>query len=153
MIENWISGCARSHSSCTLFRLNSYPGYVPARLILIEQDQRQLRLRLCSRNDNQHRADYVALSHCWGSNPDLVPRTTIANLQSRMKSIPWGDMSKTFQDAMQTTFKLGKRYIWVDSLCIVQDDSKDLEIHCESLSKIYSNSFCTISATGAMDGT
>ena len=70
-----------------------------------------------------------------------------------MESIPWGDLTKTFQDAMETTFKLGKWYIWIDSLCIVQDDSKDLEVHCESMSQIYSNSFCTISATGAMDGT
>lgn len=54
---------------------------------------------------------------------------------------------------MQTTFKLGKWYIWIDSLCIVQDGSKDLEVHCKSMSRIYSNSFYTTSATGAMDGT
>ena len=39
------------------------------------------------------------------------------------------------------------------SLCIVQDDSRDLEVHCESMSQIYSNSFFTISATSAKDGT
>jgi hypothetical protein len=38
------------------------------------------------------------------------------------------------------------------ALCIVQDDSQDLQVHCEAMSQIYSNRFCTISATGAMDG-
>jgi hypothetical protein len=54
---------------------------------------------------------------------------------------------------MQTVIKLGKTYIWIDSLCIVQDNPNDVNVHCESMSQIYSNSFCTISATGAKDGT
>lgn len=154
LCRDWISQCIKEHSSCTLFRLNSLPGYVPARLIRIEREKKRLRLRLRDRSAFQRRdGEYVALSHCWGSNPELVPRTTVANLESRMEDIPWNDLSKTFQDAMQITVELGKSYIWIDSLCIVQDDLKDVNVHCESMSQIYSNSFCTISATGAKDGT
>jgi hypothetical protein len=164
LIDDWISDCARNHHSCTIYRLNSNPGYVPARLIYIEnrqlrpgsfhtQNEQQLRPKLCRRGVYGYGEDYIALSHCWGANPELVPGTTTANIDSREMGIPWSDLTKTFQDAMEITVRMGKSYVWIDSLCIVQDDFKDLEVHCESMSQIYSNSYCTISATGAMDGT
>ena len=158
LIQKWISECTERHHSCTFHRLNCDPGYVPARLIWVRPDPEQeppIHLSLIRTGDYEHNEDYdyVSLSHCWGSDPELVPQTTMANHKSRTAGIGWDDLSKTFQDAIETTFKLGKSYIWIDSLCIVQDDPQDVAIHTEFMRQIYSNSFCTIAATGAKDGT
>ena len=106
LVDNWLGNCTRSHHSCTIYQLNSTPGYVPARLIRIENcwpASPRIRARLCERIDYQYGEDYIALSHCWGSNPERVPRTTTANLHSRLIDIPWSDLTRTFQDAMEVT--------------------------------------------------
>jgi hypothetical protein len=57
---------------------------------------------------------YAALSHCWGTKEFFV--TTEANFEQNKNGIEWDDLSKTFQDAVQITRRLGLRYLWVDSL-------------------------------------
>jgi hypothetical protein len=157
-------------------------GYIPARLVQVEchltkDDVRTMstsstkkaprsaitlypesfRLRLVERDeilaDRIGNIEYIALSHCWGCDQAAIPRTTKQNRSARKEGIPWNELTKTFKDAMEITWKLQKQYIWIDSLCIVQDDSSDLEVHCASMSQVYSNAVCTIAATGAVDGT
>lgn len=52
---------------------------------------------------------------------------------------------------MHITRGLGLRYIWIDSLCIIQDDQKDLEEQCAVMNLVYLISFCTISASDSKD--
>ncbi|PVH86905.1 HET-domain-containing protein, partial [Cadophora sp. DSE1049] len=68
---------------------------------------------------------YVALSHCWGGETPL--KTTTASLEQHCRSLPVRLISKTFLDAMTVTRELGFRYLWIDSLCIVQDSKLDWE--------------------------
>lgn len=156
LIQNWISNCSQGHSACTIFRINSNPGYIPARLIKIRQvwDGPAV-LRLIERDQIQpserSHIEYVALSYCWGENQSIIPRTTTANITRRKLSIPLEELTQTIKDAIDIALKLSKAYLWVDSLCIVQDDSSDLEVHCASMSQVYSNAFCTVAATGAAD--
>ncbi|KAH8650268.1 hypothetical protein BGZ60DRAFT_389370, partial [Tricladium varicosporioides] len=66
---------------------------------------------------------YIALSYCWGgSNP---PSTTKSNEAARHLGIPSSQISRTFQDAIKVTRWLGFQYLWIDALCIVQDDKED----------------------------
>ncbi|KAK3166666.1 hypothetical protein OEA41_009791 [Lepraria neglecta] len=95
-------------------------------------------------------APYVTLSHCWGR-PNWT-RATRANLDSLKRDIPWTSLSKTFQDAIQVTEWLGFQYLWVDGLCIVQDDHQDWEYHVSMMAEIYSNSQITIAASKAENG-
>lgn len=74
---------------------------------------------------------YLALSHCWGN--DTVPKTTTENLSERQIGIPFSSLSKTFQEAIQITRAFGIRYIWIDSLCILQDSIADWEYGNETL--------------------
>jgi hypothetical protein len=94
---------------------------------------------------------YATMSHCWGSHmPLLLLSSNIAELQKR---IPISQLSRSFQDAFLITQRLGLNYIWIDSLCIVQDLAADWERESQSMSEVYSNSYCNIAAAHAADGT
>lgn len=93
---------------------------------------------------------YTALSHCWGKMQ--IIRTTKATLEQMKKGIPWASLSKTFQDAITLTRQLGVQYIWIDSLCIVQDDRYDWEIESATMAAVYQNAYLTIAASLAADG-
>lgn len=93
------------------------------------------------------RSHYLALSHCWGSVQILT--TTCQNLEQRKRSIPVTQFPKTFRDAVQITRKLGLQYLWIDSLCIVQDSKDDWDAESAVMGRLYSQAFLTIAAGGA----
>lgn len=64
---------------------------------------------------------YIALSHCWGTEQNFT--TTKATRDARMKEIAWNELPKTYRDAIKVARKLHIRYVWIDSLCIIQDDA------------------------------
>jgi Heterokaryon incompatibility protein (HET) len=66
------------------------------------------------------KAPYIALSHCWRIN--LTYKTEQATFSERCLEIDYDALPKTFRDAIQITPHLGLRYLWIDSLCIVQDN-------------------------------
>jgi hypothetical protein len=65
---------------------------------------------------------YIALSHCWGSDIDLEARTLTSNIEARYVGFEMNLLPKTFRDAINLTRKLGIRYIWIDTICILQDN-------------------------------
>jgi hypothetical protein len=67
-------------------------------------------------------------------------------------SVNYEDLPKTFQDAIQITRGLGFRYLWIDSLCIIQDDLEDWRIESATMARIYSNGACNLCATAASEG-
>ncbi|KAF2091809.1 HET-domain-containing protein, partial [Saccharata proteae CBS 121410] len=90
---------------------------------------------------------YAALSYCWGPRelpPPLTTKTT--SFRHRRESIPMALMQKTLQDAVAITRSLGIQYIWIDSLCIVQDDVSDWERESQQMADVYTNAFVTICA-------
>lgn len=62
-------------------------------------------------------------------------------------------LSKTFHDAIETTLELGLHYIWIDSLCIIQDDMDDWRREASRMKDVYAGSSVTISASDAKDST
>jgi hypothetical protein len=92
----------------------------------------------------------VTLSHCWG-NLEFT-KLLKENKKDMQKSVPVQELSKTFRDAMSVTQHLGFRYIWIDSLCIVQDDEDDWRQESALMGAVYSFSTLTIAAAGAQDG-
>ncbi|KAK4195617.1 heterokaryon incompatibility protein-domain-containing protein [Triangularia verruculosa] len=95
---------------------------------------------------------YIALSYCWGGSAEASTQTksmqaTIADHERRiqLKSLP-----KTIQDAVAVTRELGIDYIWVDALCIIQDDEDDRNHEIARMGAIYANAYVTLSASGAI---
>jgi Heterokaryon incompatibility protein (HET) len=90
---------------------------------------------------------YVALSHCWGGNMPL--KTTHGCLNAYMEKLPVSLQPQNFQDAMKITMELGVRYLWIDSLCIIQDSLQDWKHECTVMGDVYANASITISAAAA----
>src|SRR4051812_13673725 len=109
---------------------------VPSRLIYIGPGTLQLQTFPNSRRT--HSMKYVTLSHCWGTIEIL--RLLKENFQSLKKEIIVADLTKTFQDAIWIAQSLGFQYIWIDSLCIIQDDEEDWRRESILMSSVYSNS-------------
>lgn len=97
------------------------------------------------------RVDYLTLSHRWG---EAVPLKLMEhNLDLFRKDIAWGELPRTFQDAVRITRYLGYSYIWIDSLCIIQDSKPDWKHEAALMGRIYRNSACNIAASSALDST
>lgn len=90
---------------------------------------------------------YNALSYCWGLSQTCV--TTLATLKSHERNIPWTSLSSTFRDAILFSLALGINLLWVDALCIVQDDTNDWESESAKMVDVYQNAFLTLAATAS----
>ena len=95
---------------------------------------------------------YMTLSHCWGE-PDgpRPPKLTNANIDSMRNCIPMEVLPRTFKDAIQITRNLGVGYLWIDSLCIIQDSMDDWRRESRLMDKVYRNSACNIMAEAAVN--
>lgn len=96
---------------------------------------------------------WVALSHCWGQKENHPLKTTRSNLGQHLKCIHMSSLSKTFQDAVVATRALGLHYLWIDSLCIVQDDEDDWKKESQMMVTIYEQAVITLAASAARDST
>jgi hypothetical protein len=94
-------------------------------------------------------ARFATLSHRWGTQKFLL--ATKSSLQQLKEGISFDDLSKTFQDAVVITRRLGIPYLWIDSLCIIQDDKEDWARESEKMGVIYENAYINFAATGTED--
>jgi len=140
----------------TLFQSSSNasyePRFYPTRLIEFSANpQERPELRLIETSDVVPEGHYVTLSHCWGGSNIL--KLTRQNLDDLKEEISLDDLSvpKTFKDAFNFVRRLSSRirYIWIDSLCIIQNDSGDWAREAVRMYQIYRNSYCNISATAS----
>ncbi|KAK3642958.1 hypothetical protein LTR56_010555 [Elasticomyces elasticus] len=139
-IKEWMRTCGEEHHLCAIPPASVLP------LRVVEVSNHRARVVY----SDGVVAPYLTLSHCWGSSP--VIRLLRENIHALEKDIPWTSLSKTFQDAILLTWRLGFRYIWIDSLCILQDSTEDWEFHASRMAQIYSKSQLTLSADGGTDG-
>lgn len=90
---------------------------------------------------------YLALSYCWGG--DQPHKTTRERIISEEFNLAWSNLPASIQDAVKVTIQLGYQFLWVDSLCIVQDDELDKAQQIALMPQIYSNAAVTIIASSA----
>ena len=89
---------------------------------------------------------YFCLSHRWGSAQPL--RLTKQSLVAFKEfGIPWESMPHTFKDAAMLVLELGFNFLWIDSLCIIQDDEEDWKQEAANMGSIFRNSYLTIATT------
>ena len=156
LARTWLAQC-REHDACRAVRGS---GYVPARLLdlgggasEVSSDLRLVDTRTSPLGGAGVAIDYVALSHCWGP-PESQPIQTTKNaLPVFLDSIAFGSLPLSFREAVQFCRELGYRYLWIDSLCIVQDDRNDWAREACRMADVYENAVCTLAATSAQDST
>ncbi|KAK0701249.1 heterokaryon incompatibility protein-domain-containing protein [Lasiosphaeris hirsuta] len=148
LAREWLRQCS-NHKSCSLSNTLVAPehGY-PTRLIHVGSEPGEsLRLRLVITERLGTKPEYLTLSHCWGGAKIL--RLLLGNMADFERQIPFDQLPPTFRDAANITRQLGHRYIWIDSLCIIQDSKSDWRTESQIMGDIYANSVCTISALTA----
>jgi hypothetical protein len=95
---------------------------------------------------------YVALSYVWGTQPPgQKPYTTtranvMVHIQHGGLEKAWDKVPRTLQDTILLVSRLGERYVWIDSLCIVQDSNSSWELNAKSMHLVYGNAHFTICA-------
>ncbi|KAH7068427.1 heterokaryon incompatibility protein-domain-containing protein [Paraphoma chrysanthemicola] len=135
-----VEHCLATHSCA-----NGTMPELPTRIIDVGYDSNPCSVRLVVAVGQK--ASYICLSHCWGGVQPL--KTTNDNLPDHLRSIPWVTIPKMYQDAILVARKLRIRYLWIDSLCIVQDDFNDWVRESAVMGDIYERAILTISATSA----
>ncbi|KAK2598260.1 hypothetical protein N8I77_011684 [Diaporthe amygdali] len=146
-VNDWVKECISTHELC-----GEEQTRLPDRVLEITTvaDGKPPRVRLVENVGIE--APYVCLSHRWGpSTPSC--RTLKSNLVEQKKNIEWSKLLKTFQDAALVTARLGLKYVWIDSLCIIQDSVDDWKAQAAQMCDIYRGAYVTVAASCSDDST
>ncbi|KAL5313381.1 hypothetical protein ACEPPN_019114 [Leptodophora sp. 'Broadleaf-Isolate-01'] len=95
----------------------------------------------------EYRVPYAALSYVWGQNQTYT--LTQSTLHRKQESLDIFEVPQTIKDAIDVSRRLGYQYLWVDALCIIQDDTSDMERELQAMGAIYNKSAVTIIAANA----
>ncbi len=121
-------------------------GVLPSRILDIGPPLKSQFIRLIDQTSDIV-APYIALSHCWGPNQSFT--TTAENLMERKEGIDISRMPRSFQDAVLVTRLIGVRYLWIDSLCILQGNGEDWLRESAQMGLVYQNAYLVIGAARA----
>jgi Heterokaryon incompatibility protein (HET) len=153
--KSWIDDCRSNHlcwsSRVTSTQLERHP----ARLIDLEpllpfnensKDARIIPYRLAN-------SKYATLSYCWGTTMPPGSATTQDNIRKRSKRLEASSLPQTLRDGFTVTRQLEIRYLWVDALCIIQDDPNDWATEAAKMASIYGNCLVSIAVELGSDCT
>ncbi|KAH7314362.1 heterokaryon incompatibility protein-domain-containing protein [Rhexocercosporidium sp. MPI-PUGE-AT-0058] len=139
-----LRNCAKNHKLC-----KSDTSPIPARRVLDLSSSSTGIVRLIEASGIVK--PYVALSHCWGPSSRHPLMTTHATLDEHTTGIALSSLPQSFRDAIRVCTWIDIQYIWIDCLCIVQDDGDDWLAEAEKMAEIYSKSYLTIAASRAQN--
>lgn len=150
LLREWLQFCDERHES--LECAHKHNTVLPTRVVDVgDKDSGFLRLYYPAQ---PKKAEYLALSHCWGKLEEKDKFcTSLKNVDDLCRGFSMNDLPQTFKDAVTVTRELGKRYLWIDSLCIIQDDPNDWAFESKRMEAVFSNAYCTIAASAAADST
>ena len=148
MASAWLSNCASMHHTCgeTLSGAVVEDGQggaptLPTRTIELQPGEPP---RVST--NRGARSTYAALSYCWGTSEVLkLTKKELINFQTRL---PLESMPRTIYESLEVTRNLDIKHLWVDSLCIVQDDDEDWEHEAKKMGNVYQNATVTIAVLG-----
>ncbi|KAL9105301.1 MAG: hypothetical protein Q9227_009496 [Pyrenula ochraceoflavens] len=139
-VRKWLSTCQQSHQEMCAMASEGVKSLLPS-LVVDVSDPEKLRIY---KSAHEERGDYCALSYCWGG-PQTF-QTTSATYADRLDGFFVTDLPRTLQDAVKLTRELGIRYLWVDSICIIQDSEDHRTEQLSQMGDIYMNATLTICA-------
>lgn len=149
--EYWLKQCLATHTSCELSHRSPGGSWVPKRLLDLSSDCGRPRLIIALEPPSGR---YATLSHCWGKEPICV--LTADNIDEwSHQGISNNVLSNTFSDTLAATRMLNIRYLWIDSLCILQagaGSTEDWREHAVAMRQVYTNSLVNIAAAQAECG-
>jgi hypothetical protein len=141
----WLDNCQNHHSVCQAVERIRPKNYFPRRLLDVGTlHSNQIRLVNTNLETPSQEEQYATLSHCWGKDPAFL-RLTTENLPQLNSMITPQSLPQSFMDAVVSCRHLKIRYLWIDSLCILQSGpgaEEDWQRHVNEMHTIYAN--CTL---------
>ncbi|KAI8661908.1 HET domain-containing protein [Fusarium keratoplasticum] len=149
LVRSWLWTCSACHDTCPDTPLYSEDGPIlPTRVLdLVHPDGPRVI------DTNGKKGEYVTLSHCWGQSQHNY-KLNKDNMTSMMTHIDLNDLPKTFSQAALITQSMRIRYIWIDSMCIIQPtagDTEDWTREGPRMADYYRNAAFTIAASVGTD--
>ena len=149
-LDSWISNCQKHHTSCR--REGAKPSHLRfARILDVSCKQDSPDVRLCRSDQLPDDAEYMTLSHCWGGAASQIPSLVKGTYEQYMHQISVASLPRTFQDTIRLARHLRIQYLWIDSLCIVQDSERDWLEQAALMGEIYRGSYLNVAATKSPD--
>ncbi|KAF2441667.1 HET-domain-containing protein [Karstenula rhodostoma CBS 690.94] len=141
----WYNVCRKSHKTCN--KLGPGKEYTPTRLIDIGSEGDDT-WKLCLHPDDiQGFPDYLTLSYRWAKDPAVLLLSS--TIDAFRQGAPIANLPKTFRDAMTIARNFSIRYLWIDSLCIIQNSAEDWARESVLMHDVYANSACNIAASAS----
>lgn len=135
--NSWLTECQTQHEACA----RPHKPLLPTRVVDVQASPPRLFV------GGGAMEQYAALSYCWGSEQPL--KLTSDCLERYIQCLPINELPQTLLDAILTTRKIGLKYVWIDSLCIIQNDPKDKKSEISNMREIFKLASVTIVAANA----
>ena len=142
-LRSWNKRCDQEHQGCHSEQLP----VLPTRILDVGDPESTGNVKLVETNGE--RGQYIALSHCWGTSNSFL--TTRGTLESMHNGFLPDQAPATFRDAIVLTRCLRIRYLWIDSLCIIQRDKEDWNRESSRMGDVYRNAYLMVAAANAAD--
>ncbi len=139
-IRDWLRICESSHPHCG----SRWRCELPRRLVDLGVDTFGAFKLVSIVSLKSDEIKYTSSSYCWGALSSL--KTTKDTVDAYHKELPRSKLPKTYLDAVLLTKELGLRYIWIDALCIIQDNRDDWAMESAKMSDIYHRSTLSVAA-------
>lgn len=122
----------------------------PTRLVCVSSEDSNDPPRLVAGQECLTKGGYLILSYCWGMTPKDAPwQLTTTTMQQFATEIPLTILPQTLHDAIILTRNLRERYIWIDSMCILQDSTEDWQREASRMASIYGSATMTLMAASS----
>ncbi|KAI4158719.1 MAG: hypothetical protein LQ342_007185 [Letrouitia transgressa] len=138
IVAQWLKDCVDNH------QCQKVDSSLPTRVLDVSRASKDCVFLHVSHNQI---APYAALSHCWGG--EVLMKTTSQNYESRKNHLSLSDLPQNFQNAVAVTISLGLQYLWIDAICIIQDDPSDWDIESRNMGDVYGGAHIVIGADSA----
>lgn len=150
-VRSWLSQCLTCHEKCHSMDPRKNHPSIPLRLIHVHCVHGTFQLRLTKTEDLEAMPPFLALSYCWGGDQPI--KCTKHAITGLMENIPFNILPATIRDAITVCQYLGFCYIWIDALCIMQDDPDEQAVEIAKMPYIYGMASMTIAASRARAAT
>lgn len=144
ILKHWLTECDGSHDTC---RSTPTAKELPKRFLDLMPEGWSTScpdVRLVSTRSLPTNVRYMTLSHSWGQPSQHPLKTTRQTQPDHSIRISFTALPPMFQDTVTVARQLQVRYLWIDSLCIVQDDDGDWQEEAAKMASVYSASYLTI---------
>lgn len=160
-ITSWLDECASSHTACQIYREREASRVLPTRLLDLQSSGGRIRVVHTAdfAPEERRTCRYVTLSHSWGQGEEMneiklldenLGEYTTAGVLERLFTESAGG-NRNFAHAIEVARRLGVRYVWIDSLCIIQNSKNGVDWDREAprMHEVYRGSWCNVGAANS----